>query len=119
MSKFVEKTYTNTKTILKFPDHYVNVAVAVSDVGVTANAEGKKIVPAGTIVGGGFLTDKTVQAKKTNATGAEGVLFYDVDVTYGPAAGAALIHGFVDLNKLPEAPVAEAVTALKQVTFLK
>ena len=118
MSKFVTKEYGNTKTILKFPDHYVNKAVAVSDAGVTANAEGKKIVPAGTIIGGGFLTDDTKLAVKTNAAGAEGVLFYDVDVTYGPAPAAALIHGFVDLKKLPEAPAEAAVTALKQITFL-
>ncbi|MGE7623595.1 hypothetical protein ACQKMD_11170 [Viridibacillus sp. NPDC096237] len=118
MSKFVETTYTNKKEILKFPDHYVNVAVTVSDAGVTA-VNGKKIVPAGTILGGGFLANESVQAKKTNGVGAEGVLFNDVDVTYGPAPGAAIIHGFVALEKLPEAPSAEAVTALKQITFLK
>lgn len=119
MSKFVETTYTNKKEILKFPDHYVNVAVTVSDTGVAANAEGKKIVPAGTILGGGFLASESVQAVKTNAAGAEGVLFNDTDVTHGPAPGAALIHGFIALDKLPEAPAAEAVTALKQITFLK
>lgn len=119
MSKFVTKDYGNVKTILKFPDHYVNLAVTISDTGVTANAEGKKIVPAGTILGGGFLADDTIKAVKTNAAGAEAVLFYDVDVTYGPAPGAAMIHGFVDLAKLPEAPVDAAVTALKQITFLK
>lgn len=118
MSKFVQTTYTNKKEILKFPDHYVNVAVTVSDAGVTA-VNGKKIVPAGTILGGGFLADESVPAVKTNAAGAEGVLFNDTDVTHGPAPGAALIHGFIDLDKLPEAPVAEAVTALKQITFLK
>lgn len=120
MSKFTETTRLNgKKSITKFPDHYVNLAVTVSDAGVTANADGKKIVPAGTILGGGFLASETVQAVKTNAAGAEGVLFYDVDVTYGPASGAAMIHGFVDLDKLPEAPVAAAITALKQITFLK
>lgn len=118
MSKFVETTYTNKKEILKFPDHYVNVAVTVSDAGVTA-VNGKKIVPAGTILGGGFLADESKLAVKTNAAGAEGVLFNDTDVTLGPAPGAALIHGFIDLDKLPEAPAAEAVTALKQITFLK
>jgi hypothetical protein len=122
--KFVENNYTNKKEILKFPDHYVNVAVTVSDVGVTANSEGKKIVPAGTIVGGGFLTNDTVKAVKATSSGtpavsnAEGVLFYDVDVTYGPAPGAALIHGFVDLDKLPATPSAEEKAELKQVTFL-
>ncbi|MRX54837.1 hypothetical protein GJU41_12715 [Bacillus idriensis] len=119
MSKFVETTYTNTKSIVKFPDHYVNLAVTVSDAGVAANADGKKIVPAGTILGGGFLASESVLAVKTNGAGAEGVLFNDTDVTYGPAPGAAMIHGFVDLDKLPEAPAAEAVTALKQITFVK
>lgn len=121
--KFSETTYTNNTNILKFPDHYVNVAVTVSDTGVTANGEGRKIVPAGTILGGGFLADEAVQAvKATTTTGvsnAEGVLFYDVDVTDGPAPGAALIHGFVATGKLPAAPTTEEVTALKQVTFLQ
>ena len=118
MSKFVETSYTNKKEILKFPDHQVNVAVTVDDAGVTA-VNGKKIVPAGTILGGGFLADDTVNAVKANGATAEGVLFNNTDVTYGPAPGAALIHGFLALDKLPEAPTAEAVTALKQITFLK
>lgn len=120
MSKFQTTTYGNTKGILKFPDHYVNIAVTVSDEGVTANAEGKKIVPAGTIVGGGFLADNTKQAvTSTEAIAAEGVLFNDIDVTYGPASGAVLIHGFVDTNKLPTEPTAAQVTALNQITFIK
>ncbi len=118
MSKFVETSYTNKKEILKFPDHYVNVAVTVDDAGVTA-VNGKKIVPTGTIIGGGFLASDSVKAKKENGATAEGVLFNDVDVTYGPAPGAALIHGFIAIDKLPEPPTAEAVTALKQITFLK
>jgi len=119
MSKFVEKTYTNKKEILKFPDHYVNLAITVDDTGVTTNAEGKKIVPAGTILGGGFLADDTKLAVKSNDANAEGVLFNDTDVTYGPASGAALIHGFLALDKLPEAPTTEAAAVLKQITFLK
>ncbi|MED4461855.1 hypothetical protein [Metabacillus fastidiosus] len=121
--KYVETTYTNKKTILKFPDHYVNLAITVNDAGVATNTEGKKIVAAGTILGGGVLADQTKKAvKATTTTGvsnAEGVLFEDVDVTYGPASGALLIHGFVDLNKLPATPTAEEMTALKQITFLK
>jgi len=118
MSKFVTTTYGNRKEILKFPDHYVNMPVTVDDTGVTANADGKKIVPAGTIMGGGVLTDPSKLVTKTNAAGAEGVLFDDVDVTYGPASASLTIHGFIDLAKLPEAPVAAAVTALKQITFI-
>ncbi len=52
MSKFVETEYGSTQEILKFPDHYVALAVMVSDDGVVANDNGKKIVSKGTIVGG-------------------------------------------------------------------
>ena len=52
LSKFVQTDYLNKTEILKFPDHYVALAVMVSDESVSANADGKKIVPAGTIVGG-------------------------------------------------------------------
>lgn len=121
--KFEQTNFTNKKEILKFPDHYVNVAVTVDDTGISANADGRKIVPAGTIIGNGMLTDPTKKAKKavtnTGVSNAEGVLFNDVDVTYGPAAGAMLVHGFIDLNKLPVAPTAEEIAALKQITFLK
>lgn len=237
--KFTTTDFTSTKEILKFPDHYVAVAVTVDDTGITADADGKKIVPKGTIVGGAaasaiaddtqkvqkkntssvaatlytgviasnnaitftaikagtigntikvqlknpgaasqalsvsiagdtivvslatdagsvitstaadviaavnaHLTAKTlVSAANTgastgagvvaavaatalaggtdgNATAAEGVLLNDVDVTYGPAQGAMIIHGFINVNKLPEAPAADAKTALKGIFFI-
>lgn len=123
MSKFVQTSYGNVKSIVKFPDHYVNVAVTVSDAGVTADENGKKVVPAGTIIGGGVLENPTVLAVKatTNegSSDAEGVLFSDVDVTHGPAPGAMMIHGFVALDKLPTPPTEEEKAALKQITFLK
>lgn len=127
MSKFIETTYTNKKEILKFPDHYIAIAVMVDDTGITANADGKKIVTAGTIVGGSTKpvltnTDEPVAKKNvqgTDADKAEGVLLDDVDVTFGKASGAMIIHGFIAIDKLPEAPAASAVTALKQITFIK
>lgn len=129
MAKFVSTDYGNSlKSIVKFPDHYVNVDVTVSATGVTADADGKKIVPAGTILGTSganpILSDRTQTAKDVNnaddGAKAEGVLFTDVDVTYGDAPGAMLIHGFVDLNKIPAAPDATVVTALTgRVVFLK
>ncbi|QCR33132.1 hypothetical protein [Lysinibacillus sp. SGAir0095] len=120
MGKFVVTDYNNTKEILKYPDHHVSTTVTVDATGVTANGEGKKIVPAGTIVGGGFLADRSVKAKASSETvAAEGVLRYDVDVTHGPAVAAVVLHGFVDLTKLPAQPTAAQITALKQITFLK
>ncbi|QOS98118.1 hypothetical protein JNUCC42_16525 [Brevibacterium sp. JNUCC-42] len=123
MSKFVETNYSNKKEILKFPDHYVALAVTVDDAGITTNVEGKKIVPAGTILGGGVLTDPSKVAKKAKTTAdksdADGVLLNDTDVTYGPAPGAMVIHGFIDLNKIPNTPDVAEIAALKQITFLK
>lgn len=128
--KFTEANYLNPqKSITKFLDHSVNIAVTLTDSGVVANADGKKIVVAGTILGTAganpILTDEAMLAIKSNTQGvdgvkAEGVLFNDVDVTHGPNSGAMMIHGFVDLDKLPEAPCAEAKTALAgRITFIK
>lgn len=111
MSKFVSTTFGNKKEILKFPDHFVAVGVMVDDTGIVADADGKKIVPAGTIIAG----DPVV---KTNTADATGVLLNDIDVTYGPASGSKVIHGFIDTTKLPETPTADAIAALKQITFL-
>lgn len=52
MSKFLETEFVSTKEILKFPYHYVALAVMVDDDGIQANEDGKKIVPKGTVVGG-------------------------------------------------------------------
>ncbi|MZQ76212.1 MAG: hypothetical protein GT589_08705 [Peptoclostridium sp.] len=125
MSKFVVNSYSSNKEILKFTD-FIGVNVMVSDSGVVANSDGKKIVPAGTVVGGStkaVLENPTepVVSKNTALLGAaaEGVLLYDVDVTYGAKEGSMVIHGFVDLNKLPEAPVAEATAVLTLIKFMK
>ncbi len=238
--KFTQTDYSGIAEILKFPDHYVALAVMVDDSGVSANDDGKKIVPKGTVVGGlaaSVLADDTQTVSKKNtasvaasltteltgennditftaneagtggnaikvelldpsgnsqalsvsvsgdtivvslatsgegaitstaaeviaainahlvakelvtaenaaentgvgvvtalaatalsggtagsALGAEGVLMNDVDVTYGDAPGAMIIHGYIAIDKLPEEPVAEAVAALKQIVFIK
>lgn len=119
MSKFEVTTYGNKYEILKFPDHYVAVAVTVSE--EAAGDDG--IVPAGTILGGGVLLDDgetaAVATTDDGVSNAEGVLLNDVDVSYGDAPGAMLIHGFVDINKLPAEPEDEEIAALKQITFLE
>ncbi len=128
MSKFTEQEYGSTREILKFPDHYVAIAVTVDDEGVTANAYGKKIVPKGTIVGGKDdsvfsslskpVANKIIVAgdpPAVSAVGAEGVLMNDVDVTYGPKEGAMIIHGFVAIDKLPYDNPAEVVEAVSGI----
>jgi len=127
MSFYAETTYSNTKQIL-LCDHKVAINVLVDNTDVEVNSDGKKIVPAGTIVGGStkpVLANRGEPVTKKNTTGAdgngaeaEGVLLYDVDVTHGPATGAMLIHGFVLLERLPDEPCTEAIAALKGITFV-
>ena len=131
--KFVTTDYTNKKTILKFPDHYVGVAVMVDATNVAVNDEGKKILPAGTAVGGvngSILTNakhNKVEAKMTEglssgetgaAVDAEGVLLEDVDCTYGDAPGTMIIHGFLDLGKCKDIPE-EARDKMKLICFIE
>lgn len=52
MGKFVETEYGSTREILKFPDHYVSLAVMVDDDVSPDPVTGKKIVKKGTLVGG-------------------------------------------------------------------
>lgn len=127
--KYTQVDYSNREEILKFPDHYVALAVTVDDTNVAANSEGKKILPAGTPVGGvggATLEDESLKVEKKNDSGAvsgeqgsaadaEGILLNDVDVTHGPAGGAMLVHGFVDPSKLPETIVDNAKNAFSDL----
>jgi len=59
-----------------------------------------------------------------SATGAEGVLLNDVDVTHGPKEGAMIIHGFVAIDKLPygednEDAAGAAGTLLPMIKLIK
>lgn len=76
----------------------------VSDVGVAVNAEGKKIVPAGTIL-------------PANDATAKGILYNDVDVTHGPQPGSLIVEAYVLEARLPVAPDETAKTALTNIKF--
>lgn len=97
------------------------IAVMVDDTNVTANADGLKIVPAGTIVGGTanpVLTNRNEPVSVKDDSTAEGVLLYSVDVTNGPVTTAMVVEGYVDLTKLPTAPTAAVIDALSKITFM-
>lgn len=66
---------------------FQNFTKQIDDTGVTANSEGKKIVPAGTVY---KETDKAI-----------GLTFHDVDVTYGPQPVAVMVEGYVIEDRLP------------------
>ena len=73
------KNITPKIEILKFND-YKAKPYTVTDSGVDKNAEGRKIVKAGTPF-------------PANNETAQGILLYDVDVTDGPQAAAIAFEG--------------------------
>ncbi|MEG0260582.1 MAG: hypothetical protein RR595_06570 [Lysinibacillus sp.] len=76
----------------------------VSDVGVAADSNGKKIVKAGTVL-------------PANDATAKGILYTDVDVTNGPQPGSLIDQAYIIEARLHTAPTTEAKTALKNITF--
>ena len=76
----------------------------VSDVGVAANAEGKKIVLAGTVY-------------PANDGTAKGIIYNDVDVTHGSQPGALIVEAYILEARLPVAPSEAAKTVLKEIKF--
>lgn len=126
-NRIKKQTYVNVNQILFNTDPQVSVGVLVSNTGISAGDDGKKIVKAGTPLTGSLEARGTAFAKASTTEGvsnAVGILLHDVDVTAGAENGTLLIFGFVDLNKVDTTTAAlitaDVKTALKGgVTFLK
>lgn len=131
--KFIQTEYGNGAEILMFKDHYVSLSAVMDDTGITADANGKKIVPKGTLVGGAsasVFADRSQRLRVSVDSGGslsgpaiiDGLLLEDVDVTYGPKACALLIHGFVKTDALPSDPTATQKAAFApdmQISFIE
>jgi hypothetical protein len=121
--KFSVQNAEPAKDILYLLDDYTAIAVNVSDEGVTAGTDGKKIVPAGTVIGG-VLEDPTQAAVAAEggsgegAVAAEGVLMHDVDVTDGEALGTMIIRGVLDGTKLPANITAAQKATMPMITVV-
>lgn len=123
----MEKTsYVTPKNILISQDSYLfSMGVIVTNTGISADANGKKIIKAGTPIGGStsVLENRQTVLVSTNTAQngatAQGVLLHDVDVTAGEANGTMVVAGVIDLLKLATAPVAEAKTVLTKIIFVK
>ena len=117
------KSYGAPKDILYILDDYTAITVNVSATGVSAGSDGRKIVPAGTVIGG-VLADPTqgaVAAAGGSGEGtvaAEGVLMHDVDVTAGDALGTMIIRGVLDGTKLPANITAKQKATLPMITVV-
>jgi len=102
---YIKETKYSTTPEFLASAHFINFTTTVSDVGVVADKNGNKIVPAGTVL-------------PANDATAKGILFKAVDVTHGPQPGALMVEGYVKEARLPAVVTAEAKTALKEIKFV-
>ncbi|MGL4253149.1 MAG: hypothetical protein ACRCR2_03700 [Fusobacteriaceae bacterium] len=106
MSMFIKESYAGTKEIRKFTHSTcIPHKVTATTAGVKTDSEGRKYIPAGTIL-------------PANDATALGLVLNDTIVEYGDTACALLVHGFIDTTKIPVQPSAEAKAALTQVKFI-
>lgn len=124
MSNLVKTTsYGTEKTILIAPELAFTIPVQVTNTGITADADGKKIIKAGTPIGGStnVLENRNTVLVVANGSTAQGVILHDVDVTAGQENATMVVAGYVDLNKIAVAdqPVTDAKAALTKITFMK
>lgn len=104
----IQRNYHNTKGILATPDHYVGLPVTLNSTdhaSMVVEIGGRKIIKAGTIF-------------PANDATAEGVLLNEIDVTDGARENSLILHGFIKVSTMPVLPSANAITALKQITFV-
>lgn len=118
------RTYGAPKQVLGIVPNKVAIGVLLNDTGVKADANGRKVIPAGTPVGGtdSTLADEQAVLSVSNDANAQGVLEHNVDVTAGQGNGTLIVFGFVNEFRLPDGVTVsdEAKTALNgKVTFFK
>ena len=125
MAQMVEtNSWKQEKDLLLAPHLAFTVGVQVGNTGVST-VDGKKIIPAGTPIGGdtnALETRSTTLKVCTGATDgvkAQGILRADLDVTSGNANGEMIVFGFVDTSKCPITLDTTAKTTLSgKITFV-
>lgn len=114
-------TYTTENTILSRQGAWQAVTVIVSAADVAAGADGRKVVPLGTLLGPvgdeHTIMGGGAKAKPVNGATTEGLAMNTVDVTGGDTEVAMLYMGTVGLDRIPAAPVAAAQAALTRIAF--
>lgn len=93
MARYAKKTYGVKVNFLASEVGLRLITTQVDATGITANADGKKIYPAGKIIDG------------------KGVIFEDVDVTFGEHEASLIVAGHILNDKLPTEATEEQITA--------
>lgn len=98
----IKETFGVEKHILIANNSYmVTLPAQVTNTGVDADADGKKILRAGTPLAGD-ITKRDTAFTKTNGNTARAILLHDVDVTAGANNATIILAGCVDLLKIDE-----------------
>ena len=116
------KSYANEKQILIAPELAFTIGCLVGNSGVDADSNGRKIIKAGTPVGGAtsVLTNRQTVLTK-GADNAQGVVLHDVDVTDGDGRATLVVSGYVDLYKVDsdvQSIITSATSTLSRIVFL-
>lgn len=121
----VKKTYgAPHKDIVLAPHLAFAIPVQVGNTGVSVNSEGKKIIPAGTPIGGTVSaletrdTILTVTNSSTTGTNAQGILRYEVDVTAGTVNATMLVSAIVDTSKCPTIDASVKTALAGRIVFI-
>lgn len=99
--------YNFEKTVLDMHSFYYTLPCQVTNTGLTADSNGKKIIKAGTPVGGDINAllnrDTAVLIATNDATNGpktQGVVIHDVDVTAGQTTATVAFAGVIDMAKM-------------------
>lgn len=127
--KYKIQEYGTDVDILIAPELAFAIPCIVTNTGIAANSEGKKIIKAGTPLYASanvFMNRQSVmKAAKSTETGSTdavyGVARWDIDVTDGEKNATLLVDGYVDYLKLDDSVKAlvSAETALNRILFIK
>lgn len=112
---FKKISYTNDMEILVTPANLVTFSGTVIATNVTADSEGKKIVPAGKFIDtdGNVVTQTGTEGSETLSATPVGVLLDTVDVTDGDQPAAFVVEGYLRADRVLDGWATAAVTLLK------
>lgn len=119
--------YNFEKTVLDMHSFYYTLPCQVTNTGLTVDSNGKKIIKAGTPVGGdtdALLNRDTAVLiatnDATNGAKTQGVVIHDVDVTAGQTTATVAFAGVIDRAKMDAGFVLDSkVTFPHDIIYMK
>ena len=115
VNKIRKQSYGNRKEILIAPELAFSIGCKVTSEGIEA-VNGRKILKAGTPVGGADVLSNREAPISKNTDAPVGIVLHDVDLTEGDDNATVVIKGQVDLLKLDDDVVALVNTAKAKLT---